>query len=75
MRCTHKVFVGKPEEKRTLGRPRRKREDNIKADFKGISLEGIYSIDLTHGRDHVNEPWDSIQGGEFLQQLINHSLH
>ena len=29
-RRVHKVLVGKPEGKRPLGRPRRRREDNIK---------------------------------------------
>jgi hypothetical protein len=29
-RDVHRVLVGKPEEKRLLGRPRRKLEDNIK---------------------------------------------
>jgi hypothetical protein len=34
MRNTYKILVGKPEGKRPLGRPRCKREDNIKMDFK-----------------------------------------
>jgi hypothetical protein len=29
-RVVHRVLVGKPEEKRPLGRPRRRWEDNIK---------------------------------------------
>jgi hypothetical protein len=29
-RGVYRVLVGKPEEKRPLGRPRRRREDNIK---------------------------------------------
>jgi hypothetical protein len=29
-----RVFVGKPERKRPLGRPRRRWEDNIKADIQ-----------------------------------------
>jgi hypothetical protein len=35
----HMVVVGKPEEKRSLGRPRRRWEDNIKMDFR--KLEGV----------------------------------
>jgi hypothetical protein len=31
-RGVHRVLVGKPEEKRPLGRPRRRWEDNIKMD-------------------------------------------
>ena len=33
-RGVHRVMVGKPEEKRPLGRPRRRREDNIKMDLQ-----------------------------------------
>jgi len=33
-RCVHRVLVGKPEEKRPLGRPRRRWEDNIKTDLQ-----------------------------------------
>jgi hypothetical protein len=34
MRTTYNISVGKSEEKRTLERPRRRWEDNIKMDFK-----------------------------------------
>jgi hypothetical protein len=33
MRVEYKVLVGKPEGKRTLGRPRSRWEDNIKMDL------------------------------------------
>jgi hypothetical protein len=33
-RRAHRVLVGKPEWKRTLGRPTRRWEDNIKSSFK-----------------------------------------
>jgi hypothetical protein len=32
-RRVHRVLVGKPERKRLLGRPRRRREDNINMDL------------------------------------------
>ena len=35
-RSMHKVLVGKPEGKRTLGRPRRRWEDNIKMDLEEV---------------------------------------
>jgi hypothetical protein len=35
----HRVLVGKPEGKRTLGRPRRRWEDNIKRDLQ--EMEGV----------------------------------
>jgi hypothetical protein len=33
-RGAYKVFVGKPEDKRPLGRPRRRWEDDIKTDVR-----------------------------------------
>jgi hypothetical protein len=36
----YKVLVGKPEGKRPLGRPRRRWEDGIRMDLRGIGLEG-----------------------------------
>ena len=35
-RVVHKVFVGKSEGKRPLGRPRRRWEDNIKMDLEEV---------------------------------------
>jgi hypothetical protein len=36
MRGAHNIFVGKPEGRRPLGRPRRRWEDNIKVDLREI---------------------------------------
>jgi hypothetical protein len=33
-RCAYETLVGKLKRKRSLGRPRRRWEDNIKTDFK-----------------------------------------
>jgi hypothetical protein len=35
-RSAYRVLVGKPEGKRSLGRNRRKREDNTKMNLRGI---------------------------------------
>jgi hypothetical protein len=35
------VLVGKPEEKRTLGRPRHRWEDNIKMDLQEVEGGGV----------------------------------
>jgi hypothetical protein len=35
-RAVHRVLVGKPEGKRPLERPRRRREDNIKMDLQEV---------------------------------------
>jgi hypothetical protein len=37
-RKVHKVLVGKPEEKRQFGRPKRRWADEIKMDLREISL-------------------------------------
>jgi hypothetical protein len=37
----HTVVVGEPEEKRPLGKPRRRWEDNIRMDLKEIGWEGV----------------------------------
>jgi hypothetical protein len=33
--------VGKPERKRSLGRPRRRWEDNVRIDLRGIEWGGV----------------------------------
>jgi len=38
-RDVYRVLVGKPEEKRTLGRPRHRWEDNIKMDLQEVGLD------------------------------------
>jgi hypothetical protein len=43
-RNAYKILVGKPEEKRSLGRPRRRSEDNIKMDVRKIGLEVVVCI-------------------------------
>jgi hypothetical protein len=37
-RKVYKILVGKPEGKRQLGRPRRRWEDGIRMDLRGIGL-------------------------------------
>ena len=49
-RVIYRVLVGKPEEKRPLGRPRRKWEDNIRMDLQEVGLRGMNWIDLAQNR-------------------------
>ena len=39
-RGVHRVLVGKPEGKRSLGRPRHRWEDNIKMDLREVGGSG-----------------------------------
>jgi len=45
-RGVYRVLVGKPEEKRSLGRTRRRCEDNIKLDLQEVECGGMNWIDL-----------------------------
>jgi hypothetical protein len=45
-RNAYKIFVGKPEGKRSPGRQRRRWVDNIKMDLRGIGWNGMDWIDL-----------------------------
>jgi hypothetical protein len=48
-RKLYTLLVGKPEGKRPLGRPTRKRVDNIKTDLRSVDMG---CTDLTHDIDH-----------------------
>jgi hypothetical protein len=50
-RGAHRVLVRKPEEKRPLGRPRRRWEDNIKMDLQEVGLGCGDLIGLAQDRD------------------------
>jgi len=49
-RGMHGVLVGKPEGKRTLGRPRHRWEDNIKMDLREVGGGGNW-MELAKDRD------------------------
>jgi hypothetical protein len=57
-RNAYRILMGTPEGKRPLGRPRRRRVDNIKMDLREIGWDGADWIDMTQDRDqwraHVN---------------------
>ena len=51
LRGVHRVLVGKPEGKRPLGRPTRRREDNIKMDLQVVGGGCEYWMELAQDRD------------------------
>jgi len=50
-RGVYRVLVGKPEEKRSLGRPRRRWEDNIKMVLQEVGCGVMDWIELAQDRD------------------------
>ena len=50
-RGMYRVLVAKPEGKRTLGRPRRRWEDNIKMNLQEVGCGGMDWIELAEDRD------------------------
>jgi hypothetical protein len=51
----HRMFVGKPEGKRPLGRPRRRWEDNIKMDLQKVG--GVREDWMELARDRDRDGW------------------
>jgi hypothetical protein len=47
----YRISVGKPDEKRPVGKPRHRWVDNIKLDLKGIGWGGVDWIELAQDRD------------------------
>jgi hypothetical protein len=50
-RGVYMVLVGKPEVKRSLGKPRHRWEDNIKMDLQEVGCGGMDWIKLAQDRD------------------------
>ena len=72
-RGVYRVLVGKPEERRPLGRPRRRWEDNIRMDLREVECRCVDWMELAQDRDRwralvsaVMNLQGSIQCGEFL---------
>jgi len=50
-RGMYRVLVGKPERKRTLGRPRHRWEDNNNMDLQEVECGGMDCMGLAQDRD------------------------
>ena len=51
-RSAFKILTGKPTEKRPLGRPRRRWEDNIRMDLKEIGISAGNWVDSAQDRNY-----------------------
>jgi hypothetical protein len=74
----YRILVGKPEGKIPLGRPRRRRVDNIKMDLREIGWDGMDRIKLAQDRyqwrafvNKVMNLWVPYNCWEFPEWLHN----
>jgi hypothetical protein len=59
-RGAYKVFMGRPERRRPLGRPRRRWENSIKMDFQELGWGGMDSIELAQDRDRWRDVGNAV---------------
>jgi hypothetical protein len=64
-RGIYRVFVGRPEGKRPLGRPRRRWENNINMDLREIGIDGAKWIQLAQ---------DRVRWRAFASTVMNHRV-
>jgi hypothetical protein len=62
-RNVYRILVGKPEEKRPLGRPRRRWVDNIKMDLREIGWDDMDWIELAQDRDKWRALVNTVMNG------------
>jgi hypothetical protein len=60
MRSVYKILVAKSEGKRSLGRPKRRWEDNIRMDLRKIGSEGVDWTHLTQNRVQWRAPVNTV---------------
>jgi hypothetical protein len=76
IRNAYKIFVGKPDGKRTLGKPRRRWENNIRMNLMETRWEGVDWMHLGQDREQwravLNTVMNLLVRGEFLNLLRSH---
>jgi len=70
-RREYKVLVGKPEEKRPLGRPRGRWEDNTTMELQEVGCGGMDWIDLAQDRDRWHALVNAVMNLRIPQNGVN----
>jgi hypothetical protein len=65
MGTAHRVFTGKPEGRRSLGRPKHSTKDSIKMDLQESEMEGV---------DWISVAWERDLWQSFVETLKKHQL-
>jgi hypothetical protein len=70
----YRLVVGKPEEKRQLGRPRSNRVDNIRMDLAEVELGDVDWIGLAQDRNRWGALVNSVLTIRFHEMLVNYRV-
>jgi hypothetical protein len=70
-RGVYRVLVGKPERKRSLGRPRHRWEDNIKMDLQEVGCGGMDWIEMAQGRERWRALVNAVMNLRFSYIVVN----
>jgi len=71
MRNAYKTLIGKPKEKRQVGRPRRRWEDNIRNDLREIRLEFVDWVNLAQDSDRWWVLMNTVMNLRYPQNMRN----
>lgn len=71
-RNTYRILVGKLKvKKRSLGKPRHRRKENIRQDLKGAYWEGVDWIDLAQCRDYCVDVVNTAKNSQVSENAGN----